>query len=144
LTGVSDGDHFAADCGGRAGYVHVIAAARHPAVADNALPRSAGAPALDVNGHAGSIAHAPAAGMSVQLRWSMRRYNVMIVRADIHMTSAVSAATPDRTVVLALIAIAFVAAVGAVLGVVAVVRSRRKRHLAQLALRDSLTGVGNR
>src|SRR3954469_19499399 len=68
----------------------------------------------------------------------------MIVRADIHMTHAVSASTPDRTVVLALIGIAIVAAVGVVLGVVAVVRSRRKRHLAQLALRDSVTGVGNR
>jgi diguanylate cyclase (GGDEF)-like protein len=74
----------------------------------------------------------------------MRRYNVMIVRADIHTTSAVSAATPDRTVVLALIGIAILAAVGAVLGVFAAVRSRRNRHFAQLALCDSLTGVGNR
>jgi diguanylate cyclase (GGDEF)-like protein len=74
----------------------------------------------------------------------MRRYNVMIVRADIHITGAVSAATPDGTVVLALIGIAILAAVGAVLGVFAAVRSRRNRHFAQLALCDSLTGVGNR
>src|SRR3954467_883610 len=82
--------------------------------------------------------------MSVQLRRPMRRYNVMIVRADIHMTSAVSAATPDRPLVLALTGGAILAAVGAVLGVFAAVRSRRNRHFAQLALCDSLTGVGNR
>jgi len=60
-------------------------------------------------------------------------------------SAAITAATPpDRTVVLALIAIGILAAIGAVLGTVAAIRSRRNRHFAQLALCDALTGVGNR
>jgi diguanylate cyclase (GGDEF)-like protein len=55
-----------------------------------------------------------------------------------------SAATPNRTVVLALIAIGLLAAIGAALGTFAAIRSRRNRHFAQLALCDALTGVGNR
>ena len=65
-----------------------------------------------------------------------------------HITLASAATTaatpPDRTVVLALIAIGILAAIGAVLGTIAAVRSRRNRHFAQLALCDALTGVGNR
>ena len=63
-----------------------------------------------------------------------------------HGTVASAAATsaPDGTVVAALIAIGVLAAIGAVLGAFAAVRSRRNRHFAQLALCDSLTGVGNR
>jgi len=60
------------------------------------------------------------------------------------MTSAVSAATPNRSVVLTLVGIAILAAVGAALGIFAAVRSRRSRRLARAALCDSLTGVGNR
>jgi diguanylate cyclase (GGDEF)-like protein len=60
------------------------------------------------------------------------------------ISSAVPTAAPDRTVVLALIAIGILAAIGAVLGVFAAVRSRRNRHFAQLAMCDALTGVGNR
>jgi diguanylate cyclase (GGDEF)-like protein len=51
---------------------------------------------------------------------------------------------PDRTVVLALIAIGALAAIGAFLGVFAAVRSRRNRYFAHLAMCDDLTGVGNR
>ncbi len=58
--------------------------------------------------------------------------------------SAVSAGVPDRTIVVALIAIGVLAATGAALGIFAAVRSRRNRHFAQLALCDDLTGVGNR
>ena len=58
--------------------------------------------------------------------------------------SAVSAGVPDRTIVVALIAIGVLAATGATLGIFAAVRSRRNRHFAQLALCDDLTGVGNR
>lgn len=63
-----------------------------------------------------------------------------------HITIASAAATspPNRTVVLALIAIAVLSAIGAVFGVFAAVRSRRNRHFAQLAFCDALTGVGNR
>ena len=68
----------------------------------------------------------------------------MIHGAGTHIAGPVSTATPSRTVVLALIGIAILAAVGAVLGVFAAIRSRRNRHYAQLALCDSLTGVGNR
>jgi diguanylate cyclase (GGDEF)-like protein len=55
-----------------------------------------------------------------------------------------AAASPSRTIVLALIAIGILAAIGAALGTFAAVRSRRNRHFAQLALCDDLTGVGNR
>ncbi len=55
-----------------------------------------------------------------------------------------AAAPPNRTVVIALIAIGILAAIGAALGTFAAIRSRRNRHFAQLALCDSLTGVGNR
>ena len=57
---------------------------------------------------------------------------------------AVSAGVPDRTIVVALVAIGLLAATGAALGIFAAVRSRRNRHFAQLALCDDLTGVGNR
>jgi diguanylate cyclase (GGDEF)-like protein len=53
-------------------------------------------------------------------------------------------ATPNRTIVVTLVAIGILAVLGVVLGVFAVVRTRRHRHLAQLALCDDLTGVGNR
>jgi diguanylate cyclase (GGDEF)-like protein len=69
---------------------------------------------------------------------------LMIHGAGTHIAGTVSAATPNRTVVLALIGIAILAAVGAGLGIFAAIRSRRNRHFAQLALCDSLTGVGNR
>jgi len=68
----------------------------------------------------------------------------MIHGASSHIAGTVSAATPNRTVVLALFGIAILAMVGAGLGIFAVIRSRRVRHYAQLALCDSLTGVGNR
>ena len=58
--------------------------------------------------------------------------------------AAASATMPDRTVVLALVAIGILAAIGAALGAFAAIRSRRNRHFAQLALCDALTGVGNR
>ena len=58
--------------------------------------------------------------------------------------SAASAAVPDRTIVLALVAIGVLAATGAALGIFAAIRSRRNQHFAQLALCDDLTGVGNR
>jgi diguanylate cyclase (GGDEF)-like protein len=58
--------------------------------------------------------------------------------------AAATATTPDRTVVLALVAIGILAAIGAALGTFAAIRSRRNRHYAQLALCDDLTGVGNR
>ena len=60
------------------------------------------------------------------------------------LVSAVSAGVPDRTIIVALIAIGVLAATGAALGIFAAVRSRRNRHFAQLALCDDLTGVGNR
>ena len=62
------------------------------------------------------------------------------------LASAATAAatTPNRTVVLALVAIGILAAIGAAAGTFAAVRSRRNRHFAQLALCDDLTGVGNR
>ncbi|HEY0518932.1 MAG TPA: GGDEF domain-containing protein [Ilumatobacteraceae bacterium] len=53
-------------------------------------------------------------------------------------------AAPNRTILLALLAIGILATIGVVLGVFAVVRTRRNRHFAQLALCDDLTGVGNR
>jgi len=68
----------------------------------------------------------------------------MMHGAGTHIAGTVSAATPNRTLVLALIGIAILAAIGAVLGVISALRSRRNRHFAQLALCDSLTGVGNR
>ena len=58
--------------------------------------------------------------------------------------AALTAAAPNRTVVLALVAIGILAAIGATLGTFAAIRSRRNRHFAQLALCDDLTGVGNR
>jgi diguanylate cyclase (GGDEF)-like protein len=60
------------------------------------------------------------------------------------LASAATAAAPSKTVVFALVAIGVLAAVGASLGTFAAIRSRRNRHYAQLALCDSLTGVGNR
>jgi diguanylate cyclase (GGDEF)-like protein len=59
-------------------------------------------------------------------------------------SAATASATPNRTIVLALVAIGILAAVGAVLGTFAAIRSRRNRHYAQLALCDDLTGVANR
>ena len=58
--------------------------------------------------------------------------------------AALTAAAPNRTVVLALVAIGILAAIGATLGTFAAIRSRRNRYFAQLALCDDLTGVGNR
>jgi diguanylate cyclase (GGDEF)-like protein len=61
------------------------------------------------------------------------------------LASAATATTaPNRTTVIALIVIGILAAVGAALGTFAAIRSRRNRHYAQLAMCDSLTGVGNR
>lgn len=68
----------------------------------------------------------------------------MNLGAQIDVVDAVVSGAPSRTVLFALVAIGVLAACGAVLGVVAVVRTRRNRHFAQLALCDSLTGVGNR
>ena len=68
----------------------------------------------------------------------------MMIGRDTNFASAVSTGAPDRTIVLALIAIGILAALGAAVGVFAAVRSRRSRHFAQLALCDDLTGVGNR
>jgi diguanylate cyclase (GGDEF)-like protein len=68
----------------------------------------------------------------------------MKIGGHITFSSAVATTAPDRTVVLALIAIGILAAIGAVMGIFAAVRSRRNRHYAQLALCDDLTGVGNR
>ena len=60
------------------------------------------------------------------------------------LARAASTAAPDRTIVLALVVIAALAVIGAALGIFAAIRSRRNRHVAQLALCDDLTGVGNR
>ncbi len=47
FAGVALADHLTIDRRGRAGDVHVVAAANHPAVADDALPRPTGTPTLD-------------------------------------------------------------------------------------------------
>ena len=60
------------------------------------------------------------------------------------IATTASVAVSDRTILLAFIATGILAAAGAVLGVFAAIRSRRNRHVAQLALCDDLTGVGNR
>lgn len=61
-----------------------------------------------------------------------------------NIASALATGAPDRTILLALVAIGVLATIGAAVGIFAAVRSRRSRHLAQLALCDDLTGVGNR
>ncbi len=60
-----------------------------------------------------------------------------------HSAGLVASATPNRTIVVGLIAIGIVAAVGALVGVVAVVRDRRAKRW-QVEMCDGLTGVGNR
>jgi diguanylate cyclase (GGDEF)-like protein len=61
-----------------------------------------------------------------------------------HHVGTLAATTPDRFVLLALIAIGLLAAFGAAAGMFAAVRSRRNHELAALALCDGLTGVANR
>ncbi|MEO7370512.1 MAG: GGDEF domain-containing protein [Ilumatobacteraceae bacterium] len=56
----------------------------------------------------------------------------------------VAATSPDRTVLLALIAVGVLAVAGATLCIVAVLRTRRSRKIAEQELCDDLTGVGNR
>jgi diguanylate cyclase (GGDEF)-like protein len=60
------------------------------------------------------------------------------------MAGAALATTPGRTVLFSLVVVGILAAIGAGLGIFAVVRNRRIKHVAQLALCDDLTGVGNR
>ncbi len=69
---------------------------------------------------------------------------VMNIGRDTSLASTVATTAPDGTILLALIAIGVLAAIGAAVGVFAALRSRRSRHFAQLALRDDLTGLGNR
>jgi diguanylate cyclase len=68
----------------------------------------------------------------------------MSIGRPIQIASAIETTAPDRTIVVALIVIGVLAAIGAALGIFAAIRSRRNRHIAQLALCDDLTGVGNR
>jgi diguanylate cyclase (GGDEF)-like protein len=58
--------------------------------------------------------------------------------------AAAAAGTPDRTILFALVAVGVLATLGVIVGLFAVVRSRRNRYIADLALCDDLTGVGNR
>jgi diguanylate cyclase len=66
-----------------------------------------------------------------------------IVRQS-HLASAVAAAAPNRTVVVALTLIGLFAAVGAFVGLLVVVRSKRHKRIEEAELSDELTGVGNR
>jgi len=68
----------------------------------------------------------------------------MNVGGAIEVVGAVASSAPSGTIVAALTVIGILAASGAALGVFAALRTRRNRHFAQLALCDSLTGVGNR
>lgn len=58
--------------------------------------------------------------------------------------AAAAAGTSDRTILFALVAVGVLATLGVIVGLFAVVRNRRNRYIADLALCDDLTGVGNR
>jgi diguanylate cyclase (GGDEF)-like protein len=80
----------------------------------------------------------------VQLSGGHADTSVMKFDPHTRFAKVVAATSGDRTVLFALIAVGILAVVGATFGIIAVVRSRRELHVAQLELRDDLTGVGNR